>query len=135
MKKENKIVPISNYYFKTLVRCLKENKLYNTETKKNILYIRKEVYATAIYPHCLLSHIIGDYCYDINNCYLSSIKEQFINDLMLLIKENKRKKIKVSESDIWVRINLNHVLSYLQNGLDIIPNHVDLQLYYFYGKK
>ena len=134
MKKENKIVPISNYYFKTLVRCLKENNLYNAETKKNILYIRKEVFKTTIYPHCLLSHIIG--CdYDINNCYLSSIKEQFINDLMLLIKENKRKKIKVSESNILVNIKLNHVLSYLQNDLGIIPSHVDLQLYYFYGKK
>lgn len=130
-----------NFYIRNFIRALKETNLYNkNKLPDELKYIFFEICNNDLcsLPHTLSLHLgfcNSDY-EKFNKSYYNLIKEQYINDIIKLIKSYKQyKKIDIDEETLNERIKENRLISYLNSKFKISSNNIITKKYEIFFKE
>ena len=113
---------LNNFYIKTLLRVLKENKLYELFRKENkhiITLIKDE--EEPYLPHVLVDKIILPYpssrC-KIKTEYRKKILPYLVDDIYEMLKKESTRNVNITKEEILDNIKAEHLYSYCSKFIE-----------------
>jgi hypothetical protein len=113
---------LNNFYIKTLLRILKDNKTYEYFRKENnhiitLIKDKEEPYL----PHVLVDKIILRYPFSrrkIKEEYCKKILPYLVDDIYEMLKKESTRNVNITKEEILLHIKSEHLYSYCSRFIE-----------------